>query len=44
MSLEPRRASRVPEGVRTSLHFASGCPSTASVMVPRLSEEPCATP
>ncbi|HEX9939822.1 MAG TPA: arsenic resistance N-acetyltransferase ArsN2 [Longimicrobium sp.] len=44
LGFTPVPREQVPDGVRTSLQFASVCPSTANVMVLRLSEEPCATP
>jgi len=44
LGFEPVPRDEVPEGVRTSLQFASVCPSTASVMVLKLREAACATP
>ena len=43
LGFAPVARDEVPEGVRTSLQFASVCPSTANVMVLRL-REPAAAP
>lgn len=44
LGFAPVPRDEVPEGVRSSLQFASVCPSTASVMVVKLREAACATP
>jgi len=44
LGFEPAPRETVPDAVRGSLQFASVCPSSAAVMVLRLSEAPCATP